>query len=145
MICKIESRTTCCSAILFLLPSLTCFLLPTIFGSLSVLRVIVGPQNCTCLLWQATWNLSHQRQDFIPWIPQTGLQRHEDWEFHPLKSHLRKWELGPNLFPGNAATQQQGASSEIKVFLEKANGNGQITLPRVITWLPKATEQIGRF
>lgn len=111
MICKIESGTTCCSAILFLLPSLTCFLLPTIFGSLSLLRVVVGPQNCTYLLWQATWNLSHQRWDFIPQISQTGLQRHKDTrtENFTLWNHIWKMRAGAKPLPWECCYSAAGS------------------------------------
>lgn len=123
---------------------LTCFVIPTTFGSLSL---------CSGKLWfHNTAPTScdeqpeiHQRWVFVPWISQTGLQRHEDSQFHPSKITFGKWELGPNLFSGDAATQQLGARSEIKVFWEKANGSGQVTFPGGIVWPPKVTESIGRF
>lgn len=63
----------------------------------------------------------------------------------PFEISSGKQKLGPNVFSGGAAAQRLAASLMLTVFLEKANGNRQITPPRGFIWSPKISQLLGRF
>lgn len=73
-----------------------------------------------------------------------GYQRHEDSEFHPLKSHLENQSYGQTSSLGMLLLS--GWQPALKqVFLEKANGNRQIAFPGGFIWSSKASELIQTF